>query len=58
MAMLPPGLPDGIFSYQNPYLGKYLEDLSIKDARIFYGHLVYFTAILYILQPFGIFCGT
>jgi hypothetical protein len=45
MAMLPPGLPDGIFSDQNPYLGKYLEDLSIKDARIFYGHLVYFKAI-------------
>jgi hypothetical protein len=29
----------------------------MKDAGIFYGHLVYVTAISYILWPFGIFCG-
>jgi hypothetical protein len=29
----------------------------VKDVGIFNGHLVYFTAILYILWPFGTFCG-
>jgi hypothetical protein len=48
-------LPDGLFSTQNPNLGKFLEGLAI---------LVYFmtiwsifTAIGNILWPFGIFCG-
>jgi hypothetical protein len=27
------------------------------DDGTFYGHLVYFTAIWSILQPFSIFCG-
>jgi hypothetical protein len=27
------------------------------DDGLFYGHLVYFTAIWSILQPFGTFCG-
>jgi hypothetical protein len=27
------------------------------DVGIFYDHLVYFTAVWYILWPFGIFCG-
>jgi hypothetical protein len=29
----------------------------MKDVGKFYGHLVYFTAISYILWPFGIFYG-
>jgi hypothetical protein len=29
----------------------------MKDVGKFYVHLVYFTAILYILGPFVIFCG-
>jgi hypothetical protein len=31
--------------------------LTIEDAGIFYGHLVYFTAIWSILRPFGLFYG-
>jgi hypothetical protein len=31
--------------------------LAMEDFGLFYGHLVYFTAILYILWPLGIFCG-
>jgi hypothetical protein len=29
----------------------------MEDAGIFYGHLVYFVAIWYILWPLGIFCS-
>jgi hypothetical protein len=29
----------------------------MKDVGKFYEHLVYITAISYILWPFGIFCG-
>jgi hypothetical protein len=29
----------------------------MENLGIFYGHLVYFTAIENILCPFGIFCG-
>jgi hypothetical protein len=29
----------------------------MKEIGKFYGDLVYFTAILYILWPFGMFCG-
>jgi hypothetical protein len=29
----------------------------LQDVGKFYGHLVSFTAIWYILLPFGIFCG-
>jgi hypothetical protein len=29
----------------------------MEDVGIFYGHLVYFTAIWYILRPFGVFYG-
>jgi hypothetical protein len=31
--------------------------LAMEGAGIFYGHLVYFVAIWYILWLFGIFCG-
>jgi hypothetical protein len=43
------GLPDDIFSYQNPNLAKFGRDLQWKM-------LVYFAAIWYILRQFGIFC--
>jgi hypothetical protein len=43
-------LPDGIFSNQNPNLGKFWRDLQWKM-------LVYFTSILFILRPFGLLCG-
>jgi hypothetical protein len=34
-----------------------LEGLATEDVGIFYGRLVYFAAIWFILWPFGIFCG-
>jgi hypothetical protein len=48
-------LPDGIFSNQKSKFEKFLDGLAMVDVGIFYGHLVYFTAIWYILQPLGIF---
>jgi hypothetical protein len=48
-------MPDGIFSNQKFQFGKILEGLVLADIRTFYGHLVYFVAIWYILWPFGIF---
>jgi hypothetical protein len=44
------GLPDGIFSNQNPNLGKFWRVLQRKM-------LEYFMSILYILQPFVIVYG-
>jgi hypothetical protein len=44
------GLPDGFFSNQKYRFGYILEGLAMEDVGIFYGHLVYFTAI-------GVFCG-
>jgi hypothetical protein len=35
-----------------------LEGLGIENDVIFYGHLEYFTATWYNLQPFGIVCGS
>jgi hypothetical protein len=54
---LTPGLPDGIyFQTKNPNLGKFWSVLyAMKDGGKFYGHLVYFSAVLFILWPFGIF---
>jgi hypothetical protein len=34
-----------------------MEGLGMEKYVIFYGRLVYFVAIWYILWPFGIFCG-
>jgi hypothetical protein len=45
------------FQTKNPKFGYILEDLAMEDVCAFYGRLVYFTAILYILWPFGIFYG-
>jgi hypothetical protein len=47
-------LPDGIFSNQKSKFGLILEDLAMEDVGIFYGQLVYFTAILW---QFGILHG-
>jgi hypothetical protein len=49
------GLPDGLFSNQKSELGYTLEGLAMEDVGVFYGHLVYFTVIGYILRTFGIF---
>jgi hypothetical protein len=54
---MPPGLPDGRFSNQKSKFGSFLEGPTVEDVGIFYGHLVYFTAIWYTLWIFGIFCG-
>jgi hypothetical protein len=51
------GLPDGIFSNQKSQFGYILEGLAIEDVGIFYGDLLYFTAIWYILWSFGILFG-
>jgi hypothetical protein len=40
-----------------PILGKFFEGLTTENLGIFYGLLVYFTAIGNILCPFGIFCS-
>jgi hypothetical protein len=49
-----PRLPDGIFSNQESQFWSILKGLAMEDAGIFYSHLVYFTAIWYILWLFGI----
>jgi hypothetical protein len=51
------GLPDGLLANQKTEFGQILEVLAMENLCIFYDHLVYFTAIVTILQPFGIFCG-
>jgi hypothetical protein len=50
-------LPDDIFSNKKSHFGEILEGLAIEYVGIFYGHLVYFTTLWYILWPFGIFYG-
>jgi hypothetical protein len=50
-------LTDGIFSNQKSRFGLILEGLAMDDVGMFYGHLVYFMAIWYILWLFGIFYG-
>jgi hypothetical protein len=51
------GLPDGIFSNKKSRFGVILDGLAMEDVGIFCGHLVSFTAIWYILKPFGLFYG-
>jgi hypothetical protein len=48
------GLPDGIFSNQKFRFGSILEGLAMEDVDMLFGHLVYFTAIWYIVWPFDI----
>jgi hypothetical protein len=51
-------MPDGLSSNQNTNLGKFWRALQWKTLVYFtYAHLVYFTAIVNILWPFGIVCG-
>jgi hypothetical protein len=52
-----PGLPDGLLSDQKLESGHILESLAMQDVGVFYGHLVYFMDIWYILQLFDIFYG-
>jgi hypothetical protein len=56
-ALAAAGLPDGKFQNQKSQFGQILEGLAIKDVGIFYGRLVYFTAICYILWSLGISYG-
>jgi hypothetical protein len=51
------GLPDGMFSNQKSQFGKILEGLAMEDDGLFYGHLVHFTVVCYILLTFGIVRG-
>jgi hypothetical protein len=53
----PAGLPDGWFSKQKSNFGLILEGLAMEDDGIFYGHLVHFTVLCYILWTFGIVSG-
>jgi hypothetical protein len=46
-----------IFSNQMSKFGLIMEGLAMEDVDIFYVHLVYFTVILYVLWPYGIFSG-
>jgi hypothetical protein len=50
------GMPDGISNLKS-LLGLILDSLTMEYVGIFYGHLVFFVAILYILWPSGIFYG-
>jgi hypothetical protein len=46
------------FKTKNPNLGNFGRVLQWKMlVYVFYGHVVYFTAIWYILWTFGIICG-
>jgi hypothetical protein len=45
------------FQTKNPNFGQIWECLAMKDVGKFCSHLVHFSAISYILCPFGIFCG-
>jgi hypothetical protein len=59
MAILRPlsGFPDGIFGNQKLLFGWIFESLAMEDVGLYYGHLVYFSAIWHVLSPFGIICG-
>jgi hypothetical protein len=50
-------MPDGIFSNQKSQFGLILEGLTMDDAGIFYGCLVYVTAIWWIWWIFFGFFG-
>jgi hypothetical protein len=50
------GLPDGLFSYKTSQFGYIMEDLGMGNVGIVYDKLKYFTAVWYILWPFGIVC--
>jgi hypothetical protein len=45
------------FKTKNANLGKFLECFAMRDVGQFFGHFVYFSAVWYILWPFGIFGG-
>jgi hypothetical protein len=39
------GLPDGTFSDQKWQFGHILDGLAMEEVGVFYGHMVYLTAI-------------
>jgi hypothetical protein len=43
------------FQTKNNSFGTFLEGLAMEDVGIFYGHLIYFLAIWYIVWLFGLF---
>jgi hypothetical protein len=43
-----------MFLNQKSKFGQFLEGLAMEDVGIFYGHLVFYTAIWFSLQPFGV----
>jgi hypothetical protein len=45
------------FQTKNPNLGTFWKVLQCLDWWYIFGNLVYFTAIWYILWPFGLICG-
>jgi hypothetical protein len=51
------GFPDSLFSNQKSQFGLILEGIGMENVGIFYGQLVYFSAIYYNLWQFGIVCG-
>jgi hypothetical protein len=50
------GLQDGLFSNQKSQFGYILLGLGMWNVGKFYDQLDYFTALWYILWPFGIIC--
>jgi hypothetical protein len=50
-------LPGAVFAYQKSQFGYIVAGLVIEYDGIFYGHLVCFVVIWYILWPFGMLCG-
>jgi hypothetical protein len=44
-------------AYIKSKFGSILDGIAMEDVGIFYGHLVNFTAIWYIVWPLGIFVG-
>jgi hypothetical protein len=51
------GFPDGIFASKKSKFGYILEGLGMENFGTFYGHLVLFEDIRYILLPRVTFCG-
>jgi hypothetical protein len=49
------GLPDDIFLNPKSQFRYIFEGHTMEDVDTFYGHLVYFTSIWYILWPFDTF---
>jgi hypothetical protein len=53
--MVEQGCQMAYFQNEKSQFGQFLGGLAMEDVGIFNGHLVYFTAIWYILWLFGVF---